>query len=351
MMFDSPDNVDSFGEDDMGTLILVNVDDAAVGSVSFADRVASLSTKSSHAIHRTASLYVFDGSANGIEMNSGRVLLSASRYPLDQDDDKTAVSFFLARKLVLHFILTSCILRLSLTEKSLRWRSTVRATPLFGMEPPEVTVGNVTTSQQLAGNVEGCRNALSRMLALSEQGLNCVPTPSAWTFVGRVLHSARRQARVRTPLSIDDAIDDGRTLEYVFVCYVKTASDVPINGASQNVNGELCAPMKNDLLSATKWMSRSELIAMFLDQQACEMQLDHKFKAVATKLLALDESISSKSLDYWTLPSSPQDHPPPNEIVSIVDDLSSPPTNILHGDDRCVKFGLNLFKLHLNTGI
>lgn len=203
------------------------------------------------------------------------------------------------------------------------------------MEPPEVTICNSTPREQLSSNVEGCRNALSRVLASAEQGLSCVPKSSAWTFVGRVLHTARRQARVRTPLSIDDAIDDGRTLEYVFVCYVKTASDVPINDTSQRENGGLRSPMKNENLSATKWMSRSELTVLFRDKLACETLLDHKFRAVATKLLALDESISAKSLDYWTISNLPLDPLLP-ELILEVDDLRDPPSNVLHGDDRCV---------------
>lgn len=102
-MMDSPDKVDSFGEEDLGTLILVNADDSAVGSVSFADRAASLSSKSSQAIHRTASLYVFDASEKGAESNSGRILLSASNFLRDRDSDQP-VSCFLARKSLLCFI-------------------------------------------------------------------------------------------------------------------------------------------------------------------------------------------------------------------------------------------------------
>lgn len=90
-MLDSPDYVESFGEDDMGTLILVNRDDSAVGSVSFADRVASLSTKSSQAIHRTASLFVFDASKKVLESDTGRILLSASNEPFDKESAPTTV--------------------------------------------------------------------------------------------------------------------------------------------------------------------------------------------------------------------------------------------------------------------
>lgn len=93
MMTDSLDKVDSFGEDDLGTLILVNVDDSAVGSISFSDRVASLSTASSPAIHRTASLYVFDANEKGIDSVSGRILLSASSCPLGSDSEDATVSF------------------------------------------------------------------------------------------------------------------------------------------------------------------------------------------------------------------------------------------------------------------
>jgi hypothetical protein len=206
------------------------------------------------------------------------------------------------------------------------------------MDPPEVAICQSASSEQLSSNVEGCRNALSRMLASADQGQSCIPNPSSWTFVGRVLHAARRQVRVRTPLSVDDAIDDGRTLEYVFVCYVKIASDVLINGAAQNLNGDMCLPMENDSLTTLKWMSRSELAALFMNQLACEMQLDHKFRAVATKLLALDQSINSKSHDYWTLSNLHLD-PLPREFIYHDEDLSySQPHSILRGDDRCVKF-------------
>jgi hypothetical protein len=119
-MLDSPDKVDSFGEDDMGTLILVNVDDSAVGSVSSTDRAASLSTKSSQAIHRTASLYVFDASEKGIESNSGRILLSASNSLFDKDSSPS-VSFFFPR--IVDFLFSSdcpCILYCLLPNREVR---------------------------------------------------------------------------------------------------------------------------------------------------------------------------------------------------------------------------------------
>lgn len=194
------------------------------------------------------------------------------------------------------------------------------------MDPPEVTISNLSPSQQLASNVEGCRNALSRVLASAEQDLIYVPSPSSWAFVGRVLHKARRQARVRTPLCIDDAIDDGRTMEYAFVCYVESVSVGSISFTSRLVNGE-------NSHSTTKWIPRSELSAML--HRANESQLDHKFRAVATKILKLDETDRSKCHDYWNLSNIP---PQPILLDSIYEvvDLSCSPPPLLNGDDRCV---------------
>ena len=91
-MSESPDKVDSFDEDEAGTLVLVNAEDLAVGSVSFADRVASLSTESSKAIHRTASLYVFEKTT---ELDSARLLLSSSNSLSDSGSDQVVVRVFL----------------------------------------------------------------------------------------------------------------------------------------------------------------------------------------------------------------------------------------------------------------
>jgi hypothetical protein len=201
------------------------------------------------------------------------------------------------------------------------------------MDPPEVTISNVTPSQQLSSNVEGCRNALSRVLASSEQGLNFVPPPSAWTFVGRVLHTARRQVRVRTSLSIDDAIDDGRTMEYVFVCYVKSAFVAPINGTSRLGNGDFLLPIQKDSLSATKWVSRAKLTALFLNEQANDIQLENKFRAVATTLLELNKTVTSDGHDYW-IESNSLLQPLSRELIYEVENLPSAPPQILQYNDR-----------------
>lgn len=198
------------------------------------------------------------------------------------------------------------------------------------MDPPEVLISALTSSHLLSSNVEGCRNALIRMCSAAGKGLKFVPSPSTWTCVGRVLHTARRQCRVGSVLSIDDAINDGRTLEYVFVCYVNSAAFGPMNGASRSMNGD--SSLKDSPLPM-KWMARSELTALFLNKRADEVHLDHKFKAVASKCLALSENISSSGHNYWVESQSP----PPFlslELIFKVEDLLSDSPQFLQGDDR-----------------
>jgi hypothetical protein len=71
--------IDSLAEEEAGTLILVNAEDAPVGSASMSDLAAS-AYETRQFIHRTASLHVFlNEDPDGKEMNgrTAKMLLSA----------------------------------------------------------------------------------------------------------------------------------------------------------------------------------------------------------------------------------------------------------------------------------
>lgn len=76
-MSESPTTMDNFSEDEAATLILVDVNDSALGSVSLTERLLIEKNSNEQLIHRTCSLHVFwNDDLTGKGSSTSRILLS-----------------------------------------------------------------------------------------------------------------------------------------------------------------------------------------------------------------------------------------------------------------------------------
>jgi hypothetical protein len=78
-MSESPITIDNFSEDEAATLILVDVNDSPLGSVSLTERLAIEENSNEQIIHRTCSLHIFwNDDPTGKGSPTSRILLSRS---------------------------------------------------------------------------------------------------------------------------------------------------------------------------------------------------------------------------------------------------------------------------------
>ena len=81
-MSESPTNIDNLSEDEAATLVLVDVNDSPLGSVSLSERLVIEESATEQLIHRTCSLHIFwNDDPTGKGSHTSRLLLS-KRLPL-----------------------------------------------------------------------------------------------------------------------------------------------------------------------------------------------------------------------------------------------------------------------------
>ena len=238
-------------------------------------------------------------------------------------------------------------------DEDVPWTSSILTTPLFGMDPPEVVLSSGNKQEQLATNVEGCRNALLRTLLVpdavhnstfTEANVNnirgksllreLIPSPSEWIFAGRILNLEKRTCTVRTSLSSNSeiapaSISTCSTLEYVFVCQINTTPTINQTQLSLTDSSIDAAPHK-------KWASISEIRAGLVGEKSNEFRLDKKFQAVAAQILNLqNESILKPE---FSIEAHLQSEDTRRDEIIIVDDDTRATTSeqLLLGDERLV---------------
>ena len=76
-MMESPTTIDRMSEDEAATLILVDINDSPLGSVSLSERLVIEETANEQVIHRTCSLHIFwNDDPTGKGSSTSRILLS-----------------------------------------------------------------------------------------------------------------------------------------------------------------------------------------------------------------------------------------------------------------------------------
>ena len=81
-MSESPTTIDNFSEDEAATLVLVDVNDSPLGSVSLTERLLIENSANEQIIHRTCSLHIFwTDDPTGKGSSTSRILLSRSLPP------------------------------------------------------------------------------------------------------------------------------------------------------------------------------------------------------------------------------------------------------------------------------
>ena len=240
-------------------------------------------------------------------------------------------------------------------DEDVPWTSSILTTPLFGMDPPEVVLSSGNKQEQLATNVEGCRNALLRTLLVPDAVhnstfteanannnreksllLELIPSPSEWIFAGRILNLEKRTCTVRTSLSSNSeiapaSISTCSTLEYVFVCQINTTPTI-------NQTQQLLSLTDNSIDAAPhrKWVSISEIRAGLVGEKSNEFRLDKKFQAVAGQILNIqNESILKPE---FSIEAHLQSEDTRRDEIIIVDDDTRATTSeqLLLGDERLV---------------
>ena len=240
------------------------------------------------------------------------------------------------------------------------WTSSVQATPLFGMNPPEVVVKKESQQDQLDTNILGCRNALLRTLLIPTSTsdsmvtrtnskrsplLDLIPSPSEWKFIGRVLNFGNRKCAVRNNSSSKNENAQLNamcsTLEYVFVCQIDTSqqdsktqqmlslSNINIDGREARF-GEIVNDLNLGERLEREWVTIPDVRACLVDEKANELRLDKKFKAIAINILNLQTESSLKQ-DLLVKVDR-------HKEIFIVDDTTPAATSVLSllGDDRSV---------------
>lgn len=304
-MSQTPTTIDNLSEDEAATLILVDANDSPLGSASLSERLVLEDHATEHVIHRTCSLHIFwNDDPTGKGSSTSRILLSRL-VPIVGDNYCDS----------------------SHTDENVFWTSSVQATPLFGMNPPEALISKGNKQDQLDTDVQGCRNALSRTLLIPEATsdnvvapTNCdntrekspllelLPSASEWIFIGRVLHMGKRKhsSRSNAPVKNENAqlLSKCSTLEYVFVCQLNTS--LQDSNAQRLLSLKKCSiggwesrlgEMTNEcnLQLEWKWVSILDVRASLVDEKSNHLKLDEKFKAIANKVLNLQiESIPKK---------------------------------------------------------